>query len=325
MKTLTLHFLLFLFIFLPSRVYGSDFNSFANSTYRQHPNSLTVHIIPSTYRIDWSTTRNLFWSLVKNQYFFPKTKSTIGHVSLELNCQRPRQQAVRRISGQTVNSLNAFREKVAQGYGFSILNRPKLYSDLPYVTVDGKLDTPASLFTRFDKLIEKDNFATLSFLIDPEQCHRVVDFIDEYTQRTKEGKLAGNRYGFGADPRSFTGAGCATFVQTALEIAGLSDYAQMMERTVHVQEKEIGVPDLGKKVSFWSVFFDNSNLTQETPQTRMFLFPDPQNLFDLVQNPSSINKESFVERRPILKSQTYYLLVNAIKDKAKKQTSYTNH
>jgi hypothetical protein len=65
---------------------ASVFDEKANQTYRKIDNSLTIHITPSTYRLDWSNARNLLISILKNQYIFPKTSSLIGHVTAEVNC-----------------------------------------------------------------------------------------------------------------------------------------------------------------------------------------------------------------------------------------------
>ena len=230
-----------------NRTYAG-FSSLANETYRKHPNTITVQIIRSSYPLDWTSSRNLLVSILKNRYWFPKTNSTLGHVTVEANCSLGENE-VRIFSGQGVKNLMNFKEKILAGYGLSLINSPKDYSDLPLVTVEGKLNTIEEMKAKFDLQMERDNLSLLSFQVEQESCLDAYLFIREYIRKTNQTPLAGNKYGFGADPLRFEGAGCAPFVQAVLKKAGLDEVAMEMNQTLQVPRELLGDPKNGKIVS----------------------------------------------------------------------------
>lgn len=293
----------------------ASYEEFALSTFRQEENTLTIHVIPSSYELEWTKPRWLLWSLLKNEYWFPRTKSTLGHVTGEINCKINGTKVFNFI-GQATKDLNGFKAYVHMGYGFSILNRPNMYEDLPLLTTSGILDDYKKSSKRFYKLIGKNNMGFISFKITPEQCQEVNRFMLEYQQKTKETKLAGNRYGFGADPKAFTGAGCAPMVQTLLTKAGIEDYARHMEKTVFVKEELLGDPPKGKKVGILDLFFSGDDISVEKEGARKFVFPDPQGIYDRIQG---IVHNKFTERYRVVDKQnlngknSWYVLLDTTK------------
>ena len=277
-----LSFLLLLSFSLGAFAKYASYEEFALSTFRQEENTLTLHVIPATYRLEWTKPRWLLFSLLKNEIWFPKTTSTLGHITGEVNC-KVNGEKVFGFIGQTSPDLDGFKTYMHMGYGFSILNSPRQYKDLPLLTTVGKLDDYKKSAKRFYKLIGKNNMGFLSFKITPEECMEVKNFMDEYEKRTKETKLAGNRYGFGADPLAFTGSGCAPMVHALLTKAGIDDYAHHMEKTVFVEEKLLGNPPKGKKAGILDLFLSSHDISTEKEGARKFVFPDPQGIYDRIQ------------------------------------------
>ena len=287
---------------------SAGFSDLANKTYRKHHNTITVQIIRSSYPLDWTSSRNLLISILKNRYWFPKTNSTLGHVTVEANCSLGENQ-VRIFSGQGVKNLMNFKEKVLAGYGLSLVNSPKDYSDLPLVTVEGKLNTIDEMRAKFDLQMERDNLSLLSFQVEQESCLNAYLFIREYIRKTDQTPLAGNKYGFGADPLKFEGAGCAPFVQAVLKKAGLDKVAMAMNQTLQVPSELLGDPKNGKIVSLFDLLSTNFTLDGNGPgETRSFSFPDPERLYQFLLE--SYTSNIVLEKQSLEGDDSYYLLLN---------------
>lgn len=275
-----------LLLLLSLESFANTYQDFANSHFRKLDNTITVHIIPSTYPLAWTTPRALLWSIIKNQYWFPKTYHSIGHVTVEANC-KINGKRLSKFMGQSTYNLDGFRAKINQGFGFSILNRPSLYSELPLVTVLGKLDKKEAMEKEFSENIQKSHFALLSYKVSEQSCLDVLGFFKEYEAQTIATKglapkklRAGNVYGFGADPLTFQGAGCAPFVETTLKLAGLIGPAHMMQQYVYLDPKLTGDPEHGRRVGLVSILMNNQNMSESTNSGLKFNFPDPQNLYN---------------------------------------------
>jgi hypothetical protein len=72
---------------MPIIAQAGMYDDFADNSYRKLDNILSIQIIPSTYNLKWEKPRDLIFSIIKNEYYFPKTKSYIGHVTAEVNCK----------------------------------------------------------------------------------------------------------------------------------------------------------------------------------------------------------------------------------------------
>lgn len=259
----------------------AGYEEVANDTYRKFDNTLTIQVYPSTYPLDWNSSRGLIISLIKNQYYFPKTTSVLGHLTAEVNCNIVGKNK-RFFLGQSVDDLNGFRHYLLNGYGYSILNRPNIHNG-PYLTVDGKLDVYSRSLKRFNESMERDHFSAISFKIGSSQCETIFNYMKSYKEKTLSTDSAGNRYGFGADPEAFEGAGCATFVEVLLKIAEVPNYKKLIQQSVYVPKKYLGDPLNGKYVSLISLLVNNKNTKIREDGDRLYLFPDPQVIYDNIQ------------------------------------------
>lgn len=276
---ISLLFILFLVSCSPKKYDAKIYHEFAEKNFRHYENSITVNIIPTTYRLDWSKPRNLIWSLLKNQHFFSGTKHFIGHVTTEVNC-KTENGVEREFIGQTSAEKGGFEKYLAQGYGFSILNRPQNKYDYPLLTVKGRLDDEQKVFEEYARFVSEGLMSVMSLEITADNCQRALAYIREYKTKTSQTQNAGNVYGFGADPKRFEGAGCAPMVQTVLEVAGASEVAKAMNKTVYVPKSLIGNPKQNKKVSIWDLVLADIDISKQTKDSVEFTFPDPQGLMD---------------------------------------------
>lgn len=285
-----------------------DYEQFAEKNFRKLDNTITVQIIRSTYPLDWSSSRSLLWSIFKNKYWFPKTRSTIGHVTTEVNCTIG-ENKVRLFSGQAVENLMDFQTKIREGYGFSILNSPEQYQELPLVTVPGRLNSLAEMKVKFDRQESRGNLNIVSFKVNREQCLSSYLFIREYIRKTQNTPAAGNIYGFGASANKFQGAGCAPFVQTVLSRAELSEVSQQMLQTIAVPEPIVGNPKHEKKVELSALLLNDYPLDGSySGQVVSFSFPDPEKLYEYMTK--NLNSNSKLASKKLSGENNWYLLLD---------------
>jgi hypothetical protein len=272
--------------------YKDTFNEIANTIYRKYQNSMTVHIHRPPTEIDWKgPPRSVLMDLANNQYLQNhRSKMPIGHVTIELNCMAPDGTILSRVGGQGLKSMNDFSKKILEeGYGFSVILQPKDQKDqlldYPLLTVAGRFETPSQIFHNNDQGIwEHDLMGFATFLVHPQECEEMVEFFDAYVSKTVETQtLAGNVYGFGADPNLFQGAGCATFVEAFFQRSSIEFYPKFYHQQVHIPLSLFGNPSSGKYVNIADLFSDNQYLGLEGPQTVSLSFPDPDVLYKTVK------------------------------------------
>lgn len=286
-----------------------DYDQFADDNFRSVDNTITVQIIRSTYPLDWSSSRALLWSVFKNKYWFPKTLSTIGHVTTEVNCTIG-ENKIRLFSGQAVQNLLDFQAKIREGYGFSILNTPEQYRELPLVTVEGRLNTLAEMKTKFNRQQNRGNLSIISFKVNREQCLSAYLFIREYTRKTQHTPAAGNVYGFGASPEKFQGAGCAPYVQTILDRGELHEASKQMLQTISVPEPIVGNPKMDKRVKLSSLVLNDYPLDGSySGKTFSFSFPDPEKLHEYLTK--NLNSSSKLDSLRLKGENNWYLLMDS--------------
>jgi hypothetical protein len=173
-----------------------------------------------------------------------------------------------------------------KGYGFSVLNRPRNNNSFPLLTIEGQLDNDQDALVKYDKLIAQNHLGVISFRINQNACKKTLMFMKEYKQKTAETKLAGNKYGFGAAPENFEGAGCASFVETLLLKSNINLDIIPFERIIHVPSFFLGNPETGEEVSIFKLLFNSKDINKKGIGDVRLNFPDPQVLFDYLQGVS---------------------------------------
>ena len=108
--------------------------------------------------------------------------------------------------------------------------------------------------------------------------------MQKYEKITNSSKRAGNQYGFGADPKKFEGAGCASYVEAVLDYAGIKNLNFWLNQKVYIPNSFLGDLVNNKKVSIWKLLMNSEELASPKPGFRKFVFPDPQVIYDRVQS-----------------------------------------
>ncbi|MGZ3726898.1 MAG: hypothetical protein ACXWQQ_13930 [Pseudobdellovibrio sp.] len=272
-------FFTWLIFLLHTTVYAGSYSDFADRTYRQYGNTLTFQVFSPTYPLEWQTPARLLFSIVKNKYYFPANIMVIGHISTEINCKIGDHHE-REFIAQGPKDLMGYKKIIMDGYGFSVLNRPGANSDIPLVTIDGELDDEKTDYQLFDEAMNSNYFGTLTVGIDEKNCSEVLAYVREYKQKA----AGGNRYGFGADPAKFEGAGCAPMAEAIMAKAHLTDLIQTFERTVYVPKTLVGNPEKNIVVSLWNLIFTSTpDMTIPDQNAVKFSFPDPEMIFNYIK------------------------------------------
>lgn len=278
-----------------------SFKDFADKTYRKFENTLTIHVTNAPAELNWADSpRSLLLSIAKNKYLLKKiTRRSLGHVTVEINYTDETGSHVHRFGGQGVKDLSQFARKLTkEGFGFSVILMPehlkkhKQLSQKPLVTIDGEFEDSEELIEELDFNIYKENLnAFVTYKIKPETCRKLITYFDEYKEHSAFAEKdsnhhtpAASRYGFGADPLKFEGAGCATFIEAFYILAGLGDHYKNFYRSIYAPKKLFGHPAQGRKVGLGKLLFSNLKLSEKKDDSLFIEFPSPNEMYNQLKS-----------------------------------------
>lgn len=207
-------------------------------------NSLTLYIIPPPREISWKSPSSAMWDAFGTA--IKSTYHSIGHVTAHVKCDewngRP---PVNELTGATSDEDNERDMIFNQGSGMGIL----------FYDFKGHLESYSDIWKDLHIGKEMENrLSTLRFLVNPESCHRMKQYIDEY----REQRL-GEHYGLYLRPRHREGAGCTAFASSVAEVGGVltPEIKKAWSTTVLVPEKFIGRPVTNREVPAKTIMFSN--------------------------------------------------------------------
>lgn len=174
-------------------------------------NRLTIYVIPSKVKYDWSSPHSLYKSYIKNSMrnIFSKTNYLLGHAFVDL---QPAVPGERIFSGMRSVSRKEPKDLVfKQHYGLAILG----------CGLHGRLETEEELGIKLEKFSRKGRLAFMVFIISDSATARLTDFYTSY--KTSLDSLSTRAsYGGAYWPRYYgEGAGCSAFVISFLDLAGI--------------------------------------------------------------------------------------------------------
>jgi hypothetical protein len=175
-------------------------------------NELTIYVIPSKVKYDWTSPRSLCKSFFRNYkcHFFNKERYLLGHAFVEL--QSPLASG-RIFSGMTTDSKDELKNFVfKQHYGLAILG----------ADTKGKLETENDLELKVQKYSRNGQLAFMTFIISNMAAERMIRFFQSYKAGIDSNGSPGARYGGAFWPRyKGEGSGCSAFVISFLDLAGI--------------------------------------------------------------------------------------------------------
>lgn len=175
-------------------------------------NELTIFVIPSKVKFDWSSPRALLKSYYKNyeKNIFRKNAYNLGHAFVGL-CTPLCSDRI--FTGMSAASGKEGKDLILkEHYGLSILG----------ADMDGKLETDSELVSRVQKYSRKGQLAFMTFFISDEATLRLLGFFQSFKAGIDSNGSCGARYGGAFWPRyKGEGSGCSAFVVSFLDLAGL--------------------------------------------------------------------------------------------------------
>jgi len=243
-------------------------------------NELTIYVIPSKVKYDWSSPSSLYKSYFSNykKNMFKKDRYIMGHAFVELST--PLAPSGRILTG--MRSVSREEQKnmvVKEHYGLSILG----------ADMQGRLQTSTELDYEVDKYSRKGQLAFMSFIISDGAAERMVQFYQSYQAGFDSNGSCGARYGGAFWPRyKGEGAGCSAFAVSFLDLAGLlkDEFDEWLVR-INIPKDLIGGPynnnnevrlkDI-KKYESWAESTDSAYVNYEP-----FEIFDPTLMYDWIQ------------------------------------------
>jgi hypothetical protein len=175
-------------------------------------NQLTIYVIPSKVKYDWSSPRTLYKSFVKNykRNLFTKKGYLLGHAFVALRSPRLEQDVV-----TGMRSADRGEQKdmlLKEHYGLAVLG----------ADMAGKMEQRDDLEKMIGKYSRKGRLAFMDFLVSDAAMDRMIRFLHSYESYFDEEGRHGARYGGAFWPRyKGEGAGCSAFAVSFLDLAGI--------------------------------------------------------------------------------------------------------
>lgn len=240
---------------------------------------LTIFVIPSKVKYDWSSPCTLMKSYIRNvkRNLIGKNSYLLGHAFLQLKT-KDNPDAI--ITGMRASSHKEPRDMVfKEHYGLAILG----------ADMTGELESKKELREKIDHLSKKGRLAFMTIRISEEAAGRMTEFFNAYKSGTEKEGSPGARYGGAFWPRYRNeGAGCSAFVVSFLDVAGLLE--EQFDRWLvkidipmdliggpynngnHVHTKDI------KKYDHWA----GRNSSEKEPYEHFEIY-DPTLMFEWIQ------------------------------------------
>lgn len=229
---------------------------------RRIPFSVTLHIIPTAYGLNWKTPKDILLSVVKNKLQLFKARWPIGHVSVEM-CDGDKQISY---IGQSTSEFQEFQKQIFKSHaGFGVLT-----TDVP-----GSLQDLVELKENYGKLMTRANqISYVTFILPPEKFKRFKKYTQDFD------KLKGwHRYGLHNRPLLGEGAGCSAFASSCFQAIGLSELSENWSRTLYIPKRLIGSEK--NPVHVFKLLREGSlNWTEELEPSYKLHFYDPELMWE---------------------------------------------
>jgi hypothetical protein len=175
-------------------------------------NELTIYVIPSKVKYDWTSPRTLLKSYIKNYWrnLCRKDAYTLGHAFLELKTGENEESILTGVRAAPGSDMRKMVLK--EHYGLSILG----------TDVEGIFEKKEVLEQKIKKFSRKDRLAFFTVEVSDEAAERMITFYKEYHEKNSNNGHSILRYGGAFYPRyEGEGSGCSAYAVSFLDLAGL--------------------------------------------------------------------------------------------------------
>ena len=197
-------------------------------------NELTIYVIPSRVKYDWTSPHTLYKSYFKNyrKNIFNKKAYNLGHAFVELCTPL---NTGRIFTGMRAASGNKEKDLVLkEHYGLSILG----------ADMDGVLQSDSELVSELQLNSRKGQLAFITFFISDAATERLLQFYQAFKAGTEINGSREIRYGGAFWPLyNEEGSGCSALLVSFLDLAGLltEEFSQWLVK-VNIPMDLIGGP-----------------------------------------------------------------------------------
>jgi hypothetical protein len=175
-------------------------------------NILTIYVIPSKVKYDWTSPHTLYKSYIKNSIrgICSKPNYLLGHAFVDLRSSMPGE---RIMAGMSSASRKEQKDLVIkQHYGLAILG----------CDMQGRFEEEEYLKPILEKFSHKGRLAFMEFIISDSATERLLMFFKAFKAGIESDSSNGARYGGAFYPLyKGEGSGCSAFVISFLDLAGL--------------------------------------------------------------------------------------------------------
>jgi hypothetical protein len=183
-----------------------------SDTSKANLNQLTIYVIRSKVKYDWSSPHSLYKSYMKNasKNIFSRKNYLLGHAFIDLQTVACGE---RIFTGMRSSSKNEMEEMVfKEHYGLSVLG----------ADIEGRLETEDELQNKLERFSRTGQLAFLVLWISDAAAKRLTEFYKSYKSGIEMEGSPGARYGGAFWPRyKGEGAGCSAFAISFLDLAGI--------------------------------------------------------------------------------------------------------
>lgn len=233
---------------------------------------LSIHIFSSPHGVDWKSPKNLFISNLKN--LFSSKNRNMGHMAAEIQVvEKDGTTSYYEFTGMTDTKKKIFDKLFIQKVGLGML----------FCSFPGRLERTNDLITEMSAKRKSGRVQTVTFLLSEENAKNLERYLKEYREYAVD-KVYG---GFNYRPRYKEGAGCVYFVESLVEIAGLSKEPifNNWEKKIQLPSSLVGGKYGGKKVGLAKMFMSKDFYLWPKESDPKFLirFWDPDTIFKSIQ------------------------------------------
>jgi len=186
-------------------------NAQTNSA-QSNTNELTIYVMPTLIPLDWSSPASLHASM-KNCYLKTITQQDnylLGHIAVKLKSNLlPKPLLIAQTSGSLQEKLDLiFKQKI----GFGIMG----------AALKGRIESEDELNHKLSVYAKRKKLAYITYQINEKAARRMIDFINQYSQKMNDKNAPCDFYGGAFWPLyKNEGASCSSFGVALLEITNL--------------------------------------------------------------------------------------------------------
>jgi hypothetical protein len=217
-------------------------------------NQLTLYFLPSPHGTDWSTPKNLAWSVIKNR--FSHSNRFDGHSYVELECQEQKE-----LSAVGIKDFDYLHQIFLKGRGLGIF----------FHGFKGQLEEKKVIENELQEYLRSGEINFARFILNQGQCERILTYLKEF----KSYNVA-RHYGLAHRPLFGEGSTSAAYAVSFLEVADILDqeFIENWQNSVNIPLPLLGPPVKEETVGWFKLLVNANQWSPENSQHKTLAFWD---------------------------------------------------